>query len=155
MTLKMRAQEHEPPEQGIYRAKLADLQEDEGQFGLFLKWFFELLEEDYEGQTIRGQSSIPESFTAATKMWQWAQALLGRPIQPGEEIDLEDLISNECMLTLGHKETEGGTFATVEAVNPIRRKKPKKQAPPQPGDVEEVETDDEDDDDDEFESAPF
>jgi hypothetical protein len=153
MTLKMKAQEHEPPDQGIYRARLLDLQEGEGQFGPFVKWYFELLEEGYEGQTIRGQSSIPEIFTAATKTWQWAQALLGRPIRPGEEIDLKGLIGNECMLTLGHKETERGTFATVEAVNPIRRKKPKKQAPPEPEPVEE--DDDEDEDDDELESAPF
>ena len=150
MTLKMRAQEHEPPEQGVYRVKLVDLQEDEGQYGPFVKWFFELLEDDYEGQTIRGQTSIPESFTTATKMWQWAQGLLGRAIQPGESIDLEDLIGNECMLTIGHKETERGTFATVDAVNPVRRKKPKKQAPPEPSEVEE-----DDEDDDEFESPPF
>jgi hypothetical protein len=153
MTLKMKAQEHEPPEPGIYRAKLGDLQESEGQFGPFVKWFYELLEEGYEGQTIRGQSSIPEAFTAATKTWQWAQALLGRPIRPGEVIDLEDLIGNECMLTLGHKETERGTFATVEAVNPIRRKKPKKEAPSRPSKIEEPDEDDEDED--ELESAPF
>jgi hypothetical protein len=153
MTLRMRAQEHEPPEPGIYRAGLVDIQESEGQFGPFAKWFFELLEEGYEDQTIRGQSSIPETFTAATKTWQWAQSVRGRTIQPGEEIDLKDLIGNECMLTLGHKETERGTFATVEAVNPVRRKKPKEEAPPRPSEIEEVDEDDEDDD--EFESAPF
>jgi hypothetical protein len=153
MTLRMRAQEHEPPEPGIYRARLADLQESEGQYGPFVKWFYELLEEGYEGQTIRDQSSIPEIFTAATKTWQRAQALLGRPIRPGEEIDLRDLIGNEGMLTLGHKETDHGTFATIEAVNPVRRKKRKKQAPPEPSDIEEGDEDDEDDD--ELESAPF
>jgi hypothetical protein len=150
MALTMRAQVHEPPDQGIYRAKLVDLQEGEGQFGPFVKWFFELLEEDYEGQTIRGQSSVPESFTAGTKMWQWAQGLLGRAIQPGESIDLEDLIGNECMLTLGHKETDRGTFATVDAVNPVRRKKPKRQPDPEP-----VEEDEDGEDDDDLESAPF
>ncbi len=148
MTLKMRAQEHEPPDQGVYRARLVNLQEDEGQYGPFVKYFFEFLEEGYECQTIRGQSSIPETFTAATKMWQWAQALLGRAIQPGEDIDLEDLIGNECMLTIAHKETDRGTFATVEAVNPVRRKKPKRQPDPEP-----VEEDEEDDD--ELASAPF
>ncbi len=147
MTLKMRAQEHEPPEQGVYRAKLVDLQEDEGQFGPFVKWFFELLEEDYEGQTIRGQSSVPEAFTAATKMWQWTQGLLGRAIQPGESINLEDLIGHECLLTIGHKETDRGIFATVDAVNPVRRKKPKRQ--PEPELVEE------DEGEDELETAPF
>jgi hypothetical protein len=151
MTLRMRAQDHEPPEQGVYLSKLVDLQEDEGQYGPFVKCYFELLEEGYEGQTIRGQASIPESFTAATKMWQWAQALLGRSIQPGEEIDLEDLIGSQCMLTLGHKETERGTFATVEAVNPVRRKKPKEQAPPQPSEFDEHD----EEDDDELDAAPF
>jgi hypothetical protein len=154
MTLRMRAQQHEPPEPGVYRGRLVDVHESEGQYGPFAKFFFELLEEGHEGQTIRGQASIPESFTAATKIWQWAQALLGRPIQPGEEIDLKDLIGNECMLTLGHKETDHGTFATVEAVNPVRRNKPKKQAPPEPSEIEEVDEDDEEDDD-ELEAAPF
>ena len=153
MTLKMRAQEHEPPDQGVYRAKLVELQEDEGQFGPFAKWYFQPLEEDYKGQTIRGQTSIPESFTAATKMWQWAQGLLERAIQPGESIDLMDLIGKECMLTIGHKETDRGIFATVDAVHPVRRKKPKKEAPPEPSTVEEVDEDDEDED--ELESAPF
>jgi hypothetical protein len=151
MTLKMRAQEHEPPEPGIYRARLVDVQEGEGQFGSFVKWFFELLEEGYEDQTIRGQSSIPETFTAATKMWQWAQSIRGRTIQPGEEIDLKGLIGNECTLALGHKETDHGTFATVEAVNPVRRKKPKKQAPPQPSEFDEHD----EEDDDELDAAPF
>lgn len=54
------------------------------------------------------------------------------------------------MLTLGHKETESGTFATVEAVNPVRRTMPKEQATPEPIEVEEV-----DQDDDGLESAPF
>ncbi len=147
MTLKMRAQEHEPPDQGVYLAKLADLQEEEGQFGPFVKWSFELNEEGYEGQTIRGQSSMPETFTAGTKMWQWAQGLLGRAIRPGETIDLMDLIGNECLLTIGHKETDRGTFATVDAVNPVRRKKPTRQ--PEPESVVE------DEDDDELETAPF
>jgi hypothetical protein len=151
MTLKMKAQTHEPPEPGIYRARLVDVQEGEGQFGPFVKWFYELLEEGYEGQTIRDQSSIPETFTAATKTWQRSQALLGRLIQPGEEIDLRDLIGNECMLTLGHKETDHGTFATVEAVNPVRRKKPKKQAPLQPSEFDE----DDEEDGDELDAAPF
>ena len=83
-------------------------------------------------------------------MWQWAQGLLGRAIQPGESIDLEDLIGNECMLTLGHKETDRGTFATVDAVNPVRRKKPKRQPDPEPG-----EEDEDGEDDDDLESAPF
>jgi hypothetical protein len=150
MTLRMRAQEHEPPEPGIYHARLVDVQEGEGQFGPFVKWFFELLEEGYGDQTIRGQSSIPETFTSATKTWQWAQSIRGRIIQPGEEIDLKGLIGNECMLTLGHKETDHGIFATVGAVNPVRRKKP---TPPQPSEIEEIDEDDEDDD--ELESAPF
>ena len=150
MAMKYKAEEYEAMDQGVYRAKLVNLEEDEGEYGAFLKWYFEILEEDYESQTIRGQSSIPERFTSATKMWQWAQGLLGRAIQAGENIDFEDLIGRECMITVGHKETDRGTFARIDAVNPVRKKKPKKKPEPEP----EYEEDDEDDDD-ELDSAPF
>jgi hypothetical protein len=148
MALKYRAEEYEAMDEGIYRAKLVNLEEDEGEFGPFLKWYFEILEEDYEGQSVRGQSSIPQNFTSATKMWQWAQGLMGRAIQAGEQIDLEELIGNECMITISHKETDRGTFARIDSVNPIRRKKKKKPAP-------EPELEEDEDEDNDLSEAPF
>lgn len=150
MALKFDAEVYEALDEGVYRAKLAGLEEDEGEYGPFVKWYFQILEEDYEGQSVRGQSSIPKSFNSATKMWQWAQGLLGRAIQAGENIDLEALVGKECMITIGHKETDRGTFARIDAVNPVRKKKKK----PAPAPVVEEE-DDDDDEDDDLDKAPF
>ncbi len=122
MAITGTASEHEAMEPGQYRARLTRLEEDEGQYGPFVKCFFEVIDdEDYAGESISGIASL--KLTPDTKLWQWYSSLNGRPPEKGTEIDLEKIRGNECMLVVGHKTTDRGTFATIDAVHPVRRRR--------------------------------
>ena len=131
MTITFTATDSVDYEPGVYRAKLKELEtaessivdEKTGQPGFYMKWTFELLDEGYEGHTLRGNSSM--NFGLRAKARQWAEALLGRRIESGESIDGDDLIGKEGDLMVRLEETDRGTFARVESVNPVRRKKEK------------------------------
>lgn len=56
-------------------------------------------------------------------MFAWVQALLGRPIEDGEEIDLDNLTGTECLLDITHKQTEQGTFERIAGVRQVRKKR--------------------------------
>jgi hypothetical protein len=137
-------------EAGVYRAKLIDLEtlkgsivdEKTGQPRMYMKWTFELLEDGYDRQTLRGNSSL--AFGPRAKARQWAEALLGRRIESGESVNEDDLIGKECDLMVRPEETDRGTFAKVESVNLLRRKKDKAEK------VQPTEVPDED-----LETAPF
>jgi hypothetical protein len=145
--MKVKAEEYEPMEVGDYLAKFTRYEEDEGIHGAMVKWFFTLEDEDYSGRTISGISST--SFNPMSKMWAWVQALLARPIEDGEEIDLDDLIGRQVMIDVDHKQTERGTFERIASLRPVRRKK-KRQPEPEP-----VEEEGDDEEEDDLSEAPF
>ena len=134
--MKVKAEEYTAVEIGDYRAKFTRYEEDEGIHGAMVKWFFDLQDEEYEGRSISGISST--SFNPMSKMWAWVQALLGRPIEDGEEIDLDELIGREVMIDVDHKVTERGTFEKIAGLRPVRRKKKKKEPEPVEEDEEEL-----------------
>ena len=121
--MKLRTTDYEPLEPGDYRAKFTGYEEDEGEHGPFVKLFFELLDEEHAGKILTGIAYT--KFNPMSKLFAWTQALLGRPIEDGEEIDLDDLVGRECMLDIEHRKTERGTFERVVAVRPVRKKKGK------------------------------
>lgn len=116
-------------EAGIYRARLVGLETAEGSVldektgrpRPYIKWTFELLEEGYEGRTIRGNSST--NFGPQAKPRAWAEALLQRTIAAGEQVDEDDLLGKECDLMVTLEETDRGVFAKVDSVNPVRHRK--------------------------------
>jgi hypothetical protein len=122
--MKVTAEEYEPMEMGPYRARVKSYEEDEMQFGPCFKWYFEITEEgEYEGKVLSGITS--QAFNPKSKLYQWVQGIMGRTIKAGETIDLDDLVGKECMLNIGHKVKERGTFEVIDGVNPVRRAKAK------------------------------
>lgn len=113
-------------EPGVYRATLKSIVEAErsnfntGEPEACFDWTYEVQEEGYEGQTLRGRTST--SFGPSSKARAWVEGLLGRKIEAGEKLDAPDLIGKPCDLSVKHKETERGTFANIESVNPVRKK---------------------------------
>lgn len=147
MGYKVKAEAYEPMEAGDYRAVFTRYEEDEGIHGEMIKWFFDCEDEDYPGRTISGISST--AFNPMSKMYAWVGALMGRPIEDGEEIDLDSLVGREVMIDVDHKQTERGTFERIAGLRPVRKKKAKKAPEPEP------ETEEEDDDEIDFSQAPF
>jgi hypothetical protein len=113
-------------EPGVYRAKLQKIEENErpnfdtGEPEPCRDWTFEVVEEGFEGQTLRGRTSM--SFGPRSKAREWVSGLLGRKIEQGDRIEEDDLIGKECDLSIVHKETDRGTFANINSVNPVRKK---------------------------------
>lgn len=114
-------------EPGLYRAKLKNIEESErknfdtGEPEACHDWVFEVVEEGFEGQTLKKRNSV--SFGPRSNNRAFTQALLRRKIEPGDRIDLSDLLGKECILNVEHNETDRGTFANVAAVMPVRAKK--------------------------------
>lgn len=145
-----RATQEQQFDDGIYRAKLVEMEDAEGGVDDkgYVKWTFELMDEEYTGQSLRANSSL--NFGPRAKARGWAEALLGRRIESGEEIGEEDLVGCVADLMVKNAETENGVFARVESVNPVRKKKQKPAAQeekkPEPEEA---------DDSEEWEDIPF
>jgi hypothetical protein len=135
--------DYEPMDIGSYDADFTRYEEDEMEFGPVYKLFFKITnDEEYEGKEL--SRLVSQKFNPKSNLFQTVQGLLGRPIRPGEELDLDDLLGRPCVLNIGHNVKERGTFEQIDGVNPARKKKAK----PRPERKEE-------DQDDELESAPF
>jgi hypothetical protein len=152
MGITMHATDSVEYEPGVYRARLQKVDEEESQFTdektgeqkWQYIWTFELLDQGYEGNTLTGWSST--NFGPRAKARAWAEALIGRQIQSGENISGDDLVGKECDLMITLKTGDRGTFAKVESVNPVRKKKGKAEKPAK----ESTEANEED-----FEDIPF
>lgn len=114
-------------EPGAYRGKLTDIVEakrnnfDTGEPEACYDWVFEVVEEGYEGASLKKRNST--SFGPRSKNRAFAEALLGRKIEQGEKLDKRDLVGKECDLAVSHNETDRGTFVNIDNVVPVRKKK--------------------------------
>jgi hypothetical protein len=96
-------------EPGIYPAKVAAIDEIDGQYGL--QWRFEF--------SIDGHDDTPWAWATAklgtkTKLWRWSTALLGRPLAVGERLTKAQLIGLPCSVIIKER-------ADVEAFEGVRR----------------------------------
>jgi len=118
--------DYEPMEMGSYEAVFTRYTEDEMEHGPVYKLFFQFTnDEEYEGKEL--SRLVSQKFNPKSNLFRTVQGLLGRPIRPGEVIDLDDLLGRPCVLNIGHNVKERGTFEQIDGVNPARRRKPKPQ----------------------------
>lgn len=87
-------------EPGEYVATVQRIEEQDGQYGLQLKWTFSLDAPgaDYDGRHVLAWCS--PSFTAKAKLGRWARALLGSQVDDIDELDTQLLIGQPCRLVL-------------------------------------------------------
>ncbi len=120
--MKLKADDYKPMEPGDYRAQFTGYEEvEEGAHGPFVKYFFTVLDEEHAGRSLKGVTST--AFNPKSKSWAWIHALLGRPIERGEEIELDDLVGRKVVLDIDHQQTDRGTFERIAGVRPIRKRK--------------------------------
>jgi hypothetical protein len=133
--------DYEPMDIGPYEAVFARYEGDEMEFGPVYKLWFKITnDEAYEGKEL--SRLVSQKFNPKSNLFQTVQGLLGRPIRPGEEIDLDDLVGRPCVLNIGHNVKERGTFEQIDSVNPARKRKQRPQPEPE-------------DEDDGLDGAPF
>jgi hypothetical protein len=130
--------DYEPMEIGSYEAVFTHYEEDNMEFGPVFKLYFEITnDEEYEGKELT--RLVSQKFNPKSNLFQSVQGLLGRPVRPGEEIDLDALIGRPCVLNIGHNVKERGTFEQIDGVNPARRKKAKAEPEPEPEEADDLE----------------
>jgi hypothetical protein len=105
-------------EDGVYDAKLTNVEQKETKFGERLMWTFEV---DGEGVEVVGFTSMSPSTKAYA--YQWASAI-GGEIDPKLGWGPEDLIGGECVVVLEVAEDAQGTEKNkVVKVKPPRKDK--------------------------------
>jgi len=96
-------------EPGIYPAKVGNIDEVDGQFGL--QWRLEF--------SIDNSEDAPWAWATAklgtkTKLWRWSTALVGRPLAVGETLTRQQLIGLPCSVIIKER-------PDVEAADGVRR----------------------------------
>jgi hypothetical protein len=104
MAITITAQGTEPLPTGDYRVELVAIELSTGQYGDQLRWTFHVLE---KGRNLVAYSSLSASL--ASKCMRWAGALLGRPIQAGEQVDFDALIGKTAVAVVVRKRKDDGT----------------------------------------------
>ena len=114
MAITITAQGNEPFPTGEYRVELTAIELSNGQYGEQLRWTFSVLE---KGRHLVAYSSLSPSL--ASKCMRWAAALLGRPIQAGEQVDFDALIGKTAIATVVRKRKDDGSeYNAIEDLLP-------------------------------------
>ena len=123
MAITLTVKEAEAPEpipEGVYKAKLKDIEEGTGEYGDYVKFTFEIAEGEYKGITRNSVASKKISKTSsgkASKLYDYVKALTKTTPITGEDIDLESLIGKECQIIVKDgTEKDGITYQTITAV---------------------------------------
>jgi len=101
-------------EPGIYPAKVNNIDEIDGQFGL--QWRFEFAIDNSEE---RPWAWATAKIGTKTKLYKWATALLGRQLAIGERLVRAELIGKPCNVIIKEKpdmEADGGMRRYVDDI---------------------------------------
>lgn len=119
-------------ETGKYLVQIVDIEETTGEFGLQLKWSFEIVAGDNTGKRLSAWSS--QAMTTKSKLVKWASAILRTTPDQLDELDTDDLIGQRVVAVV--VETAGKTgdlFAKIDSLQPYTPKAaPTPAAPPAP-----------------------
>ena len=124
MSFRMDVKVEKVLEDGVYDAKLVDVEQKETKFGDRLMWTFEVRGENTE---VVGFTSMSPSTKA--KAYQWAVAIMGE-IDPKLGWGPEDLIGGECVLVLeAAEDAQGIEKNKVTKVMPLKKVKTVAEVP--------------------------
>lgn len=119
MTRIVTASDNEAVPPGTYDGELAEITDSDGKFGPCWDWTFAVTGPDGPAEVSRRTSTKLNSQSIAG---EFVEALLGRKIQPREEVDLDDLIGRHATLTI---ETSEKGFSNIMDIRSARPDAPK------------------------------
>ena len=99
--------------QGTYDAALQKIEEKRNNEGSYLMWTFTVSHHG-EAKTVTGVT--PMHLDPGSKARFWTEALLGRPLQENEDVDLEKLYGRSCRIELSVIEKDGREFNRIGRV---------------------------------------
>ena len=112
------AEDYEPLPPGLYVGKLLDIEPRESANGEYRRWSWEILEGSYAGQKVYANTST--NFGPQAKARQWVENILGRELEAGEQVGIEDLVGGKHHLMIENVKRDGRTFDNVSTVQKYR-----------------------------------
>jgi len=128
--MKLTATDYMIVEDGEYPATFAAYEPRTTEFGDAILLSFELSDPDNHGTIVSSLAS--KKMSPKSKLRGWIEGMLGRPLEPAEEVDLDSLLGTKVMLYVSTADTETGTFNPSETSRPMRRTAPVTRAAHQP-----------------------
>jgi hypothetical protein len=118
MTITIEQTIYEPIPTGKYPAKIASIEEADGQFGPQLKFEFELPPgENGEDRTLLGWAS--RKFSNKSKLYKWTQAAFGGgPIDRAYTFNSGDLLGRPVYLNVVEEEGDNGPYNKITSLAP-------------------------------------
>jgi hypothetical protein len=111
-------EDYQPLPPGLYVGKLLDIESRESTNGEYRRWSWEILEGLYTGQKVYANTST--NFGPQAKARQWVENILGRQLEAGEQVGIEDLVSGKHHLMIENVKRDDRTFDNVSAVHKYR-----------------------------------
>jgi len=118
MTALWVAEDYEPRPPGLYVGTLLDIESRESANGEYRRWSWEILEGPYAGQKVYANTST--NFGPQAKARQWVESILGRELEAGEEVRIEDQVGGKHNLMIENTKRDGRVFDNVSAVHRYR-----------------------------------
>jgi hypothetical protein len=122
IVVKLRAEDYVTLPDGVYSVRVTAVEEMVGRDGsAFIRWTFEVVNDpEYGGTALTAVSSL--RLTPKSKTRQFCEALLGRRLERGEEVELDDLVGRTALANVTSVERNGAIYNTVESLAPVRRR---------------------------------
>ena len=104
--------------EGEYDAMVSSLQPMKGVHGPMVRIEFILRgHDDIDGRSVSGIAS--KRLSENTKLGRWISAILGRPVEVGEDVRASDLLHKDCKVIVRHRTSDDGhVFGNVAEVLP-------------------------------------
>jgi hypothetical protein len=112
------AEDYQPLPPGLYIGELLDVESRESDNGEYRRWSWEIVEGPHIGQKVYANSST--NFGPQAKARQWVENILGRELEAGERIDIDDLVGGKHHLMVENVKRDGRVFDNVSAVHKYR-----------------------------------
>ena len=112
------AEDYEPLPPGLYVGKHLDIESRESANGEYRRWSWEILEGPFSGRKVYANTST--NFGPQAKARQWVENILGRELEAGEQVGVEDLVGGKHHLMIENVKRDGRTFDNVSSVHNYR-----------------------------------
>lgn len=110
------------PEEQWLPSKLINVKKKKGKFGWLFEFSFRLLDEEYEGMIVTGQSGAKVNSNPNTKSNKWYSGLLGHELEEGESIKIKEFIDEKYEVFIEVKKGENRDFQNVTKVRKLKVK---------------------------------
>jgi hypothetical protein len=119
---------------GEYIAKVDNVEEVTGQYGVQLKWTLEVADGDFKGKQLPAWTQLSASLKG--KLAKWSKAC-GIELEDGDIFDTDDLKGSRCTVVVVETEAKdgSGSYGKVMDLKPPKAGKKPKPAPAEESDV--------------------